>query len=335
MTSKYQFESPRNTREQIESIALEMRSGASGQPPPSTKTVKDLLVDLVTLVRGTENRKKFGDRITKHQEAWALLTFASLCLLLTFLGSNPNHWDIELLEGNRFFMRTLGIGLAALFVGVVIERGEMFTLIWRHHITKLLASIVVSALVVYSAGRASAIINGVFGIDSGAMPYARALLTGWIAFGQVAKPVMWLLVLPFAVVHAFAVMAWFRAVMWPSDQETMRPDFPWLSAWSSVLAFIVLGNAYNWLYQSLEESQLPTKVYQMARTLDFNSRHICANLPVGINVVYIGAGQSKVLVDPSAAPILTLAEFTSRPATEWERPTQHFPTVECLSQAWK
>jgi len=40
-------------------------------------------------------------------------------------------------------------------------------------------------------------------------------------------------------------------------------------------------------------------------------------------------------VDPSAAPILTFAEFISRPATEWERPTQHFPTVECLSQAWK
>lgn len=334
MTSKYHFQRPQNTREQIEAIALEMRAGG-GDQGTSMKTIKDLLVELVMCARTAEHRHDFHERFSKRQEALALLTFASLCLLLTFLGSNSDHSDIELLQNNRFFLRTLGIGLATLFVGVVIERAEMFELVWRHNITKLLASIALSALVVYSAGRASSIINNVFGVDAGAMPYARALLTGWIAFGQVAKPVMWLLVLPFTVIHGLVFIGWCKEAFWPSDRDEMRPDFPWLSAWFVVLAVIVLGNAYTWLYQSLEETQLPTKVYQMARTLDFNSRHTCANLPVGINVVYIGPDQRKVLVDPSDDPVLTFAEFVGRPAAQWEQAAQTFPTVECAPQVLK
>jgi hypothetical protein len=96
-----------------------------------------------------------------------------------------------------------------------------------------------------------------------------------------------------------------------------------------VLSAIVLGSAYNWLYQSLNEAQLPTKVYQMARTLDFNSRHACANLPAGVNVVYIGPEQNKVLVDTGAEPALAFKDFISRPASQWEQPAKHFATVSC------
>jgi hypothetical protein len=143
--------------------------------------------------------------LTQQQQAFALGTFAGISLLLTFLGADPRPSDFALLDESRFFLRMLGIGLAAVFVGVTLERTEAFGLVWRYAIAKILASLALSALVIYSAGHASAIINGVFGVDAAALPYARALLTGWIAFAHVAKPAM-VLVGCFAAMHLLFVL---------------------------------------------------------------------------------------------------------------------------------
>ncbi len=329
MTDKYQFKSPRNAREQIESMSMELRSGHShGRRPLAYMTVKDLLAELVALHRGARFDRELDEAATRRGHALALSLFASFCLLLIFLGSDTRTSDLELLNDNRFFLRTLGIGLAAVFIGVVIERTEAFGMVWQHKIAKLLASLALSALVIYSAGKASSIINGVFRIDASALPYARALLAGWIAFAQVAKPAL-LLVALFASSHLLFVLGWLKVTFWPADKDASQPAFPWLSAWIAVLSIIVITNVYHWLFTSLDDRQQPTKVYQMARMLDFNARHACVNVPAGANVVFIGPDQSKVLVDASAEPVLTFKDFIGRPASEWERPANHFPVVEC------
>lgn len=335
MTDKYQFKSPRNAREQIESMSMELRSGPGhARRPVAYMTMKDLLAELVSLHRGANFNKEVEEESTRRGQTLALSAFAFLCLLLVFLGSDTRPSDFELLDNNRFFLRMLGVGLAAVFVGVVIERTDVFGMVWRYNIAKLLASVALSALVVYSAGRASSIINGVFGIDAGAMPYARALLAGWIAFAQVAKPAL-LLVGVFGAIHLLFALGWAKEVFWPSDKDASQPDFPWLSAWIAVLSIIVTTNAYHWLYNNLDDRQQPTKVYQMARTLDFNARHSCVNLPAGVNVVFIGPDQSKVLVDAGAEPTLTFKDFIGRPASQWERPAEHFPVVECVPGGMK
>jgi len=328
MSNKYQYEAPKNTREQIESVAWEMRFSPSAKRSyASPGSMKDLLAELVSLVRSANHTREYESERIKNYETAALTLFAVFCLLLTYFGRFTSS-DLEWVNDGLFFAQTLGVGTAAVYVGIAIERTALVEVIWRYNITKFLASILLSTLVVYSAGRASSIINDVFGIDASAFPYTRALLAGWIAFVQIAKPIL-LLVCFCLVAHCWNLASWFKSLAWPSDRDASRSDFPWQSLWFAILSTIVLLSAFDWIYRSLEEAQLPTKVYQMARTLDFNSRHACSNLPDGVNVIFIGPEQSKVLIDGGTKATLSFKDFIGRPASEWERPPRHFSVSAC------
>jgi|GEM_PF-3419036 len=329
MFSKHKDAVPKRAREHLASIAQEMQVSATGRDKISShKTIKELLVELVGLIQSSRFERRRDGWVAKLQETSALVVFGLLCIG-TMLAASSSRSDIEWLEDNRVFLRTLSVGMSVVYIGVAIERMGIVAMIWRYNVAKFIVSLAVSVLVVYSAGRASSIINSIFGIDAGAFPYSRAMLAGWIAFSMAAKPLLLLGGL-FAAAHACSIVMWIVQRHVPAFADSEQPDFSWPSVLLVLLSIIVLGNAYGWFYQSLAEEQLPTKVYQLARTLDFNSRHACTNLAGKVTVIYIGPDQHQVLVDERLDPVLTFGEFVNFPVHEWDRPPENFKVQECL-----
>ena len=329
MSSRFESDPEEQARSHLAAIAQEMRASPDGRRMSSHRTIKELLIDLVGLMQKAHHEKRRDGWTEKLQEKSALLVFGVLCAV-TMLAANSRSSDFSWLDDHRAFFRTLSIGMSAVYVGVAIERMGIVAVIWRYQIAKFVASLAVSVLVVYSAGRASSIINGIFAIDAGAFPYSRAMLAGWIAFSMAVKPLLWLVGV-FAVGHGGAIAMWFfQPQKVGGPLSSIKPGFPWQSVLVIILSLIVLGNAYGWFYRSLSEDQLPAKVYQLARTLDFNARHACVNLPEKAPVIYIGPDQRRVLVDERLDPVLTFGEFVNSPVQAEDNPPEVFKVQDCL-----
>lgn len=320
---------PKPPRELLASIAGELKASAdcSGRGALSQRTVKELLIDLVGLVRGTKAQKEQSTWLAEMAERSTLAFFCFLCIG-AILASASAHSDIEFFEENRVFIRTLGISMSAIYIGIAVEKMGVVALLWRYNVAKFIVSLAVSVLVVFSAGKASSVINGVFGIDAGAFPYARALLAGWIAFSMAAKPLLWLVGV-LGLYHFAATAMWFWTKYLSNDQKRTVSDFPWGSVGFVFLSMILVGDASRWFYRSLSADQAPAKVYQLARMLDFNGRHQCANLKGPIAVVYIGPEQRRVLVDDRPEPAPTFGAFIMEPVHAWETLPDALRVEEC------
>lgn len=326
---KYLYREPRRPREHLEAISFQLRGtaamGSSARTQPAT--IQDHLAELVSLARKAACQKKREPLMIQIAETSSLFALAFICGFLTLYGSRQAASGWDWLDEHRFALKTWGVALSAMFVGIHVERTGLANIMWRSGAAKFLASVGLSALVIYSAGRAASVVNGVFGIDAGALPYARALLTGWIAFTHVAWPLM-LVVGVLAAWHLIIVLAYFWHRTWPSDDEAF-PSFSWHSLGVVVMTAVVFGNIGVWLFRTLDDAQLPTKVYQLARILDFNGKHTCSNLPAGASVVFIGPDQNKVLVDLSLQSTPGLEAFFGREAIGRETPPEKFAVTDC------
>jgi hypothetical protein len=322
-------ERPKRARELLASIAGEMKASAddSRRGALSQRTIKELLIDLVGLVRGAKSEKERAGWLADLAEKSTLAFFCFLCIG-AILASASAHSDVEFFEENRVFIRTLGIGMSAIYIGIAMEKMGVVALLWRYNIAKFIVSLAVSALVVFSAGKASSVINGVFGIDAGAFPYARALLAGWIAFSMATKPLLWLVGL-LAFCQAAIIAIWFWTKFVSNDEKREAGDFPWASVGFVFLSMILIGDVSRWIYRSLSDEQAPAKVYQLARMLDFNGRHQCTNLKASISVVYIGPEQRRVLIDDRPEPAPTFGAFVTEPVSVWEAPPEAFKVEDC------
>ncbi len=327
MLNKYWYQIPNNKDECIEAVALEMRHSGPRSHHGLPRTVKDLLADLLDLGKSMAFKLESAGDQKRLAEVSALYFLAGVCGLLLWHGSGVSKTDFTWLEENRFMLRAWGLGLAVVFVGVNIERSTFFAPVWRHSVAKFAASVGLSALVVYSTALASSLINGVFGVDAAALPFTRALLAGWISFVHIARPLVFVVGL-FALVQAVVLVAYCKD-KWAPDRDTPPPSFPWHSLGVLVLSITVIVSLDTWLNKSLAASQLPAKIFQMARVLDFNARHTCANVDPRAAVVFIGPEQSKVLVDASRSSPPNLEHFISQPAAEYEAPPQQFQVIQC------
>jgi hypothetical protein len=329
-TEKYLYREPRRSREHLEAISFELRGTAkNGKSRGPRSTIQDHLAEIVSLAREAALERKWAPMKVKMAETSALYALAIICGFITWYGSGHAASGWDWLDAHRFALKTWGVALSAVFVGIHVERTGLASVVWRYSVTKFLASIGLSALVIYSAGRAASVVNGVFGIDAGALPYTRTLLTGWIAFTHLAWPLMLIVGLIWAW-HLFIVLAYFWYRARPSD-DASSPTFSWHSLGVVIMTAVVFGNISVWLFRTLDDTQLPTKVYQLARILDFNGKHTCTNLPPRASVVFIGPDQNKVLIDSNSQATPGLEEFFGREASEWETPPERFAVIDCLA----
>jgi hypothetical protein len=178
--------------------------------------------------------------------------------------------------------------------------------LWGFGFTKLVASIAVSALLIFSTGKASSLINSVFGVDASVFPFTRAFIAGMLAF-QYSSPLL-IVVGFFAVFHAFDVAGYIKS-KFSADYVYDFP--PWQSIVFLVLAIIVLFASWRWINRDFSEAAFPAKIYRLAHVLDFNSRHSCVNIKEGVSVVFVGSDQSKVLVDMSGVQTEDVESFVN------------------------
>lgn len=322
-------ESRKRPREHLEAIAGEMKAPPDGsvRGALAPRTMKELLIELVELARGRKSEKERATWMEELVDRSRVVFLGILCIG-AITTSVSAHSDMEFFEENRFFIRSLGIGMSAIYIGIAIEKMGLVAMVWRYNIAKFIVSLAVSAMVVFSAGKASSVINGVFGIDASAFPYARALLAGWTAFSMAAKPLL-VIVLVLAIGQTLYLVDWFANKFFPTSRNSDEADTPWVSMMFVVLSIFLAVDAHHWFYRSLSEEQAPAKVYQLARMLDFNGRHQCTNLKGRISVIYIGPEQRRVLIDDRPEPAPTFGAFITEPVSAWEAPPETFRIEDC------
>lgn len=303
---KYKYQLPKNTDERVEAIYEEFNVSPSQAKSTPVETLKDYLVELLKHSKKIELRKALEKEAISDSINIALGVLAVIAVLFLWLGLWVNSNDWEWLKSHRFSLRLWGTAFAAVYVGVSIERTSIFNRLWSFGFTKIVASISVSALVIFSTGKASSLINNIFGVDASVFPYTRAYIAGILAF-RYSSPLL-IVVGFFAVFHAFDLLGYFKAKSF-SDYIS---DLPGKSIAFLILAIVVLFFSWQWINRDFSESALPAKIYRLAHALDFNSRHSCINVKENLSVVFVGADHSKVLVDMSGVQTEDIESFVNQ-----------------------
>lgn len=300
---KFQFQRPKDTNEHIEAIYEELCSTPLNRNREPVETLKDHVVALLAHARQIEWKRKFEQESENASIEFSLLTLAIMSVV--FLWSSwgeSNDW--EWFNNHRLAVRLWGIVFAAMFVGISIERSSLFRKLWSFGFTKVIASVAVSSLLIFSTGKASSLINGVFGVDASVFPFTRAFITGLLAF-QYFSPLLFVVAV-FAVLHAFDVAGYIQS-KFSSSYTYVAP--PLHSIAFLVLAIVVLCISWRWVNRDFSESTYPARIYRLAHVLDFNFRHSCVNIKDGVSVVFVGADHSKVLVDMSEVQTDNIESF--------------------------
>jgi len=303
---RFKYQRPQNTEERIEAIYEEFCSSSSNNDIKPVETLKDHVAALLSHSKDVERRKERDKEAESYSIQFALFTLAFVAIIFLWNGwSDSSDW--EWLNNHRFALRLWGVAFAAVYIGVSIERSSLFKRLWSFGFTKLVASIAVSALLIFSTGKASSLINVIFGVDASVFPFTRAYITGILAF-QYFSPLL-IVVGFFAIFHAFDVAGYIKSKF----SSSYDYDFPpWNSIVFLVLAIIVLFVSWQWINRDFSKAALPAKIYRLAHELDFNSRHHCVNIKEGVSVVFVGSDQSKVLVDMSGVQTEDVESFVNQ-----------------------
>lgn len=323
---KYKMRSPRGQEEHLEAIYEELTRSPQENVFRNTRTVKDQLAAILDHVQNVERQRKNEKQQESYAVTWAMgiLGIASIIFLINGL-SDPGDWNW--LNEHRFAIRLWGIGLAAVFVGVSIERSSFIKSLWAFGFTKLIASVAVSALVVFSTGKASSLINAVFSLDASAFPLTRAIVAALLVF-QYSYPLLTVVAL-FAFFHTFHLVGWISDKFLGKDSYTAPPVHSFVFP---ILALLLLLFSTKWVNTDFSDDVWPAKVYRLAHLLDFNSKYGCANLPKDVSVIFIGPEQANVLVDTNKVQTDNMESFVDGQASQISIPKK-FDRLPCVPAA--
>jgi hypothetical protein len=321
---KYRYEKPRDPKQCVEAMYEELSFSPKEKiSDRRTETLKDYVAALLGELKNAESKRETEKEQENYSVSLALGALAVLGVIFLINGfSSAGDW--KWLDQHRFAVRLWGIAFAAVFVGVSIERNSFFRNLWAFGVTKIIASLAVSALFIFSTGKAGSLINAVFPVDASALPFTRAIVAGLLAF-KYAYPLL-LVVALFALLHALNAANWVKLKVTGKGTYETPPlqSFAFL-----VLALVVLGFATRWVNRDFSDEVWPAKVYRLAHMLDFNSKYECANLKKGLSVVFLGPDHNRVLVDVSAAQTDDLESFIDAGLSGQVAVPQQFFVLPC------
>lgn len=320
---KYEYRGPRGVEEHVEAIYEQL----SASPSDRHDTLKDHVATLIQQSKSVQQARAREAENESSDVALALSLLVALTLaflLLGYFGSGDWEW----LNDQRFAIRHWGIVCAAVYVGISIERSSFFKRLWAFHFTKLVSTVALSGLIVFSSGKASGLINSVFAVDASALPFTRAIVTGLLVF-QYAYPLL-LVVGLFAAAHAFRVLGWAKNKIWPSDGYESPPLN---SIVFTLLGLAVLGFSSHWVNNDFSAGAWSAKIYRLAHILDFNTRHSCANLRPGSSVIFLGNNQTRVLVDAGTAQTNDMESFVDAQRSQRIQIPTGFAILPCEQTA--
>ncbi|MBT2785698.1 MULTISPECIES: hypothetical protein [unclassified Halomonas] len=301
---EFKFKKPSSKDEYLAALYEEI--SVNEKSNISASTLKTYVYEILERQKKEDRKRKKESEQKDFNLSWSLGILAFIALLLIFNGSRENH-DFNWLQQNSFTIKIWGILLATLYIGVSIEKFSIFRNLWKFGFTKLVASIAVSGLVVFSTGKAAGSINSVFGVDASAFPFTLTFTSSLFFFHYV---------LPFlALVGIVAILFAFNAIGYIKSKFSDGRSYelpPVHSFVFPILATILLVVFWGWSKNDLSEEALPSKIYKLAHMLDFNSKNQCANVRGGVPVVYLGPSQSTVLADVKVTNVEDLKSFFER-----------------------
>lgn len=321
---KYKYTKPKTAGQRIEAIYeqfVETPKLLPGSRP--VETLKDVLMALLARARAWDYERENAREAVDAQVNRGLVALVALTLIFLVLATG-NAEDSEWLQENQFALRLWGSAFAAIYVGISIERTSIFRTLWSFGFTKFVASVAFSALVIFSTGKASAVVNSVFGVDASALPFTRAFMAGFIAFDYLSLVLA--AVGAFALLHALNLLSYINSLR---DKDASYEHAPWGSIAALLVGMIVLGFTMRWVNVDFSHSALPAKAYRLAHVLDFNAKHSCANVHSGLPVVFIGAAQDKVLVDAQVIVTDNVESFVRREKSDEVSVPPNFELVRC------
>lgn len=276
--------------EAISAICREISEGDISGCRSRSRTLKSYVQNINSKITRYLAEQDQSKEKEQHNVNWALgiLSFVAIALLMNSNQSNP---DFDWIRESQLGLKLWGVALAAIYIGASIERSNFFQSLWKFSATKVVLSISFSGLVLYSTGKAAGAINSIFGVDAAAFPVTYAFTTAILVFNMVA-PFLFFISLG-AILHIFNAAGWIRS-KWNGKTYELPPYHSFVFP---VLASVIMYYGWAWSNNELGEDALPTKIYIIARSLDFNSKHECSNLEPGFPVVFLGAAQSSVLAD--------------------------------------
>ncbi|MFM4824165.1 hypothetical protein ACEUDJ_04635 [Aeromonas bivalvium] len=314
---EFKFKKPSSKEEYLAALYEEISENEKSNS--GVNTLKTYVYEILERQREEDWKRKNESEQKDFNLSWSLGLLAFVALVLIINGSRESH-DFNWLQQNSFTIKIWGIFLATLYIGVSIENFSIFRNLWQFGFTKLVASVAISGLIVFSTGKAAGSINSVFGVDASAFPFTLTFTSGLFFFHYV---------LPFlALVGIVAIFFAFDAIgyiksKFSNDRNYKLP--PVHSFAFPILATILLVVFWGWSNNDLSEEVLPSKIYKLAHMLDFNNKNECANIRSGVPVVYLGPSQSTVLADIKATSVENLKSFFER---EVEVP-QKFYRLSC------
>ncbi|NAO95240.1 hypothetical protein FRY77_04295 [Halomonas sp. MG34] len=314
---KFKFDKPSSKEEYLEAIYEEISENERSNN--GVRTIKTYVYEILERQRKEGWKRKNESEQKDFNLSWSLGFLAFLAFVLIFSGSRENH-DFNWLQQNSFPIKIWGVALATLYIGVSIEKFSIFRNLWQFGFAKLVASIAISGLIVFSTGKAAGSINSVFGVDASAFPFTLTFTSGLFFFNYI---------LPFlALVGIVAVFFTLDAVGYIKSKLKDNNGYelpPIHSFVFPILATILLVVFWGWSKNDLSEEILPSKIYKLAHMLDFNNKNECANIRSEVPVVYLGPSQATVLADVKATSVENLKSFFER---EVEVP-QKFYRLSC------
>lgn len=180
---KYKYEKPRNQEQHVEAmyeeLSLTPRQNSRSGP---AETLKDYVAALLEQLKHAEFRRRIDLEAASFKVTRAQGYLAALAMIFLSLNSLGGRSDGQWLDQYIFAIRLWGVAFAAVFVGVSIERSSFFSGLWSFGVTKLIASLAVSGLIIFSTGKAAGLVNAVFPVDASALPYTRAIVAGVLVF---------------------------------------------------------------------------------------------------------------------------------------------------------
>ncbi|AMP02056.1 putative membrane protein [Collimonas arenae] len=225
-------------------------------------------------------------KMRSSAEAISLWTCGGLGLFLVLMSSQASS-DITWWNSVSYFVFVFGTVLTVMFVAASIEKSSTVTQMLKYNSVKLLCAFLFSAAVVYSSAQASTLLNGIFGVDSSNLPFARALLSAAF-FMKMCTPVLFILAF-FSLAHIVAI--------WVATKEEDFYSFPWGSVIFIVAALFSAGS-YWWItHKALGDDQIKVKAYKLAHYLDFNSKAYCIDSSSTESYLFFGNDQNKLLID--------------------------------------
>lgn len=253
------------------------------------------------------SEKNIEERKEKEKRALATGTVGAISIFILFFG--PQFFsEFDFTRQHQLMPAYIGFLGMLWFVGMSLEGIGALQFLWKYGSTKILASLIISCLLIVSGSKSSALINAVFGVDGSALPYTLALLI----------PINFILSIKWVF---YALLIWsFILACDAYNENKFNGSIKWNSIYFIVSSSLIAAFLFFQSNAALGEKAMKIKAYKLAHQFDFSESYDCKGIGEGMSVLFLSPdhryiiSDNKLLIDESFQDFFTDNEIEDYPS---------------------